>query len=115
MQQKDNLIVDLTFNFSLKIIAFTDILEKAKKFTIANQLLKSGTSIGANVRESQHAESRLDFVHKLKIASKEANETVYWLLLCKHSNIYSDNCDDLIESCNSICKVLTKIIVSTKR
>lgn len=54
---------------------------------LANQLLRSGTSIGANIRESQSAESRLDFIHKLKIADKEAE---YWLLLCQKSNKYPD-------------------------
>jgi four helix bundle protein len=75
MDAKPNLIVDLTFEFSLRIISFTEILEGMKKFVIANQLLKSGTSIGANVWEAQNAESKDDFIHKMKIAAKEADET----------------------------------------
>lgn len=75
MDAKPNLIVDLTFEFSLRVISFTEILEGMKKFVIANQLLKSGTSIGANVWEAQNAESKDDFIHKMKIAAKEADET----------------------------------------
>ena len=71
---KDNLIVQLTLEFSLKIIEYSEELEELKKYVIARQLLKSGTSIGANVREAQNAESKANFVHKMKIAAKEADE-----------------------------------------
>ncbi len=80
--KEKNLIVDLTFDFALEIIKYTGLLEKDRKFVLATQLLKSGTSIGANVREAQNAESKPDFIHKMKIAAKEADETEYWLLLC---------------------------------
>ncbi|MGC4103300.1 four helix bundle protein [Ferruginibacter sp.] len=80
---------------------------------MARQLLKSGTSIGANVREAQNAESKMDFIHKLKIAAKEADETEYWLLLCKNSAGYA-NCDELLNNCISIVKVLSKIIATSK-
>lgn len=82
---KENVIVTKTFNFALQIIEFTEIIFQQKRFSLANQLFKSGTSIGANVRESQNAESKADFIHKMKIAAKEAEESEYWLLLCKHS------------------------------
>jgi len=85
MSDKPNLIVDLTFIFSLKIISFTEILESKRKFNMANQLFKSGTSIGANVREAQGAESKADFKQKCKVAYKESEETEYWLLLCKYA------------------------------
>ena len=110
--QGDNLIVDLSFSFALNIIRYARELEKDHKYVIAKQLLKSGTSIGANVREAQNAESKNDFIHKLKIAAKEASETEYWLLLCKESG-YS-NCESLLKNCNSINKVLSKIIASSK-
>ncbi len=77
MDEKPNLIVDLTFKFSLKIISFTEKLETEKKFNMANQLFRSGTSIGANVCEAQGAQSKVDFKHKCKIAYKEAEETRY--------------------------------------
>ncbi|MCX6199569.1 MAG: four helix bundle protein, partial [Bacteroidetes bacterium] len=64
---KPNLIVDLTFEFSLKIIEYSELLEVKRRFNIANQLFRSGTSIGANVREAQNAESKADFIHKIKI------------------------------------------------
>jgi len=67
---KDNLIVKLSFDFALEIITYTEVLEKNKKYVLSNQLLKSGTSIGANIKEAQNAESKNDFIHKLKIALK---------------------------------------------
>jgi len=73
------------------IIEFCEILEKNKKIVIARQLLKSGTSIGANVHEAQNAESRSDFIHKIKIATKELEETKYWLILCDKSKSYPNN------------------------
>ena len=76
-EEKKNLIVELTFQFSLDIIVYTELLESKRKYNMANQLFNSGTSIGANVRESQHAESKKDFIHKLKIAGKEAEETEF--------------------------------------
>lgn len=84
----NNPIVQHCLQFSLGIIAFVETLEQQHKFVIANQLLKSGTSIGANVLEAQSAESNPDFIHKMKIADKEAFETWYWLYLCKHAKRY---------------------------
>ena len=112
MDEKPNLIVDLTFAFSLKIIYFTEILESKKKFNIANQLFRSGTSIGANVKEAQGAESKADFRHKCKVAYKEAEETEYWLKLCKHAEDYPFD-EAMLNEVQSILKVLGKIISST--
>jgi four helix bundle protein len=113
MSDKPNLIVDLTFSFSLRIISFTEILESMKKFNLANQLFKSGTSIGANVREAQGAESKADFKHKCKVAYKEAEETEYWLLLCKYAESYPFE-QDMLDDVQSIMRILGKIISSTK-
>jgi len=113
MSDKPNLIVDLTFSFSLKIIVFTEILESKKKFNMANQLFKSGTSIGANVREAQGAESKNDFKHKCKVAYKEAEETEYWLKLCQKAENYPFE-QDMLDDVQSIIKILGKIISSTK-
>lgn len=104
----------MTFNFSLMIIAYCELLEDKKRFVIANQLLKSGTSIGANVREAQNSESRLDFTHKLKIAAKEAEETEYWLLLCEHSHNYPKT-TELIPKIEEIKRVLNSIIITMKK
>jgi four helix bundle protein len=110
---KENLIVNMTFQFSLDIIKFVELLESSRKYSVANQLIRSGTSIGANVREAQNAESKADFIHKIKIAAKEAEETEYWLELCHQSQSYP-NCEDLLTQILSIKKVLSKIISSSK-
>ena len=96
-----NLIVKLTFDFALDIIKYCEVLETKRKFVMSNQLLKSGTSIGANVWEAQNSESRNDFIHKFNISAKEMDEATYWLLLCKHSNDYPKN-DSLLPQLESI-------------
>ena len=109
-----NLIVKLTIEFSLDIIQYCESLEEKRKFVLSNQLLKSGTSIGANIHEAQNAESKLDFIHKMKIAAKETDETQYWLTLCKYSKNYPP-CDNLINQLTTISKILNKIIATSKR
>lgn len=111
--KKDNLILELTFKFSLKVIEYAELLEEKKKFIIANQLLKCGTSIGANVREAQNAESKKDFVHKFKIAAKEADELEYWLDLCTASKNYPSN-EELKSELITIIKIINKIISKSK-
>jgi len=110
---KENLIVKLTFEFALDIIEFSEELESNRKYAIARQIIRSGTSIGANVREAQNAESKNDFIHKFKIAAKEADETEYFLLLCQFSKGYPFN-KELIDKLNVINKILSKIIASSK-
>lgn len=104
----------MTFQFSLDVIEFCDLLEEKKKFKMANQLWRSGTSIGANVREAQNAESKNDFIHKMKIACKEADETEYWLLLCKNSKSYPEN-ENLLSKVTEIIRIISKIISTSKR
>lgn len=110
----NNLIVTMTFEFALSIVKFSELLESKRKFAIANQLIRSGTSVGANVREAQNAESKADFIHKMKISAKEADETEYWLLICKHSESYPE-CEELLNKILGIKKVLSKIISSSKK
>ena len=110
---KPNIVIEKSAEFSLKIIECVELLESKKKFVIANQLLKSGTSIGANVYEAQNAESKPDFIHKMKIAAKEADETNYWLLLCQRSKSYP-NCESLQIQLEEIAKILSKIISTSK-
>jgi len=112
--EKKNEILELSFEFALDVIRYCDLLEENRKYILARQLLKSGTSIGANIRESQNAESTPDFIHKLKIAAKEADETQYWLLLCQKSENYP-NPDNLLEQIESIKKLLNTIIATMKR
>ena len=80
---------------------------------IANQLLRSGTSIGANVFEAQHCESRADFIHKMKIAVKEANETLYWLMICEKSDGYGE-VSFFKQEVEQLIKIISKIIITSK-
>ncbi len=113
IMEKKNVILEKSFDFALNIIAYSELLEKNRKYVIAKQVLRSGTSIGANIREAQSAESRADFIHKLKIADKEANETEYWLQLCKYAKSYPDP-QEIGDSLLEIKKLLSRII-STSR
>ena len=111
---KENEIVKLSFSFALEIIKYCEILEENRRYVIARQLLRAGTSIGANVREAQNCESKADFIHKLKIAAKEAEESDYWISLCKHSVNYPDT-SALEEKIVSILKLLNKILSTLKK
>ena len=107
-------IVNKSLAFSLLVIKYCNFLETSRKFIISNQLLKSGTSIGANVFEAQHAESRLDFIHNMKIAMKEANETLYWLLLCEKTEEISVK-QEMLGEIKEMILILSKIIVTSKK
>ena len=114
-RKENNVILDLSVDFALDIIDYSQTLKKDKHFEIASQLLRCGTSIGANIWEAQSSESRKDFGHKLKIADKEANETEYWLLLCELSR-HTQNQDKTIdEKLLSIKKLLSRIISTNKK
>ncbi len=113
-QIENNPILKLSFEFSLLIVEYCELLELNKKYVIARQLLKSGTSIGANAMEAQNSESKADFIHKMKIAAKEADETQYWLLICSLSSNYP-NCNILLQSLEPISKMLSSIISSSKK
>ena len=112
MKSKDNIIVKKTFDFAADIIDLNVPLIELKQYVLAKQIVRSGTSIGANVRESQRAVSKADFENKLGIALKEAEETEYWLDLIdlKVLKIDVKLRSDLIE----IIKILTAIIISSK-
>jgi four helix bundle protein len=110
----DNIILKKCVEFSLKTIEYVELLESNKKFIIANQLLKSATSIGANIYEAQNAESKTDCLHKIQIAAKEKEETKYWLLLCSNAKSYPD-CELLIQQLVEIEKILSKIISTTQK
>ena len=113
MKETENIIVKKTFDFAADIIDLHISLTEVKHFVLAKQVIRSGTSIGANVRESQRAVSKPDFENKLGIALKEAEETEYWLDLIdfKVMRVNQKLKSDLIE----IIKILTAIIVSSKR
>lgn len=110
---ENNPILKLTFEFANMIMNYCDELQELKKFTLSNQLFRSGTSIGANCFEAQNAESKADFIHKLKIAAKEADESQYWLLLCQNAQQLS-SCHLLLNKLEEVSKVLNKIISTSK-
>jgi four helix bundle protein len=87
---ENNPLLKLSFEFSILILEYCDSLDQLKKYAISRQLIRSGTSIGANAMEAQNAESKADFIHKIKIAAKEADETQYWITLCEFANGYPE-------------------------
>ena len=113
---KKNEILDLSFDFALEIIKLVKYLKANKEFVMSSQLLRSGTSIGANISEAQAAQSTNDFNSKMSIASKEARETEYWLRLLDKSNYLDEyqNKSVLFSSIQSIVKLLTSIIKTTQ-
>ena len=111
---ENNPVLKHSVEFSLMVIEYCELLEASRKYVIARQLLRSATSIGANAMEAQNAESKPDFVHKLKIAAKEADETQYWLSLCNYSKTYPD-CNHLMSKLEEIQKILNKILGTAKR
>tara|TARA_R110000823_G_C15508126_1_gene454022 strand:+ start:87 stop:452 length:366 start_codon:yes stop_codon:yes gene_type:complete len=112
---RENLIVKKTFDFSLQIIEYCEQLRSLNKYEMASQLFKSGTSIGANTWEAQNGESMADFIHKFKIAAKEADETLYWIELCKASIHYPNPHEALFSELESIIRIITKIVGSSKK
>jgi four helix bundle protein len=111
---RENIIVEKTFQFSLKIITYCEGLLELKKFSMADQIFRSGTSIGANVREAQNAESKKDIIHKMKISAKEADEVDYFLPLCKESEFYPDP-GAIFHEVKEIQLILSKSIASAKK
>lgn len=110
----DNAVVRLSFELALGTLAYVGQLEAARRYVVARQLVRCGTSVGANVREAQHAESRADFIHKCKIAAKEAEETDYWLQLCTHAPDYPTPPAPLGDTLLSVRRLLARIIISSK-
>ena len=109
-----NPILKLLFDFSLMVIDYCEKLENEKKYVIARQLLKSGTSIGANAMEAQNGKSKADFIHKIKNAAKQTGKLQYWLRLCEYSNKYP-GCKELIAKLKEINKVIGKILSTAKK
>jgi four helix bundle protein len=112
---KENVIKEKSFLFAIEIVSLYKVLAERKEFVLSKQLLRSGTSIGANVRESEHAQSKADFIHKLSIALKEANETEYWIDLLFETKYLSQTEFDIIKpKIVELLKLLTSIINSSK-
>lgn len=87
---ENNPLLKLSFDFSILILEYCDSLDQLKKYAISSQLIRSGTSIGANAMEAQNADSKADFIHKIKIAAKQADETQYWITLREFANGYPE-------------------------
>jgi len=111
---KEGPIIKKSFDFSVSILSYCDYLNDKRKFIISNQLLRSGTSIGANVFEAQYSESRLDFIHKMKVDLKEADETFYWLSLCEKIEGLSTK-KEITQQLKEMILILSKIIVKSKK
>ncbi len=113
---KENIIKNKSFDFAIRVVKLFQFLTDSKKeYILSKQLLRSGTSVGAMVREAEHAESKADFKHKMAIAQKEINESIYWLELLKETDYLSN---EQFESINKdaieIIKLITSIIKSAK-
>jgi four helix bundle protein len=118
MSEKPLEICERTFQFALRIVKLCDFLNSTPGVSreLARQLVRSGTSIGANVEESQAAQSTADFIHKLEISLKEARETRYWLRLLVAAEIVSSSrLVPLLNEANELIKILASIIVKTKQ
>jgi TIGR02436 family protein len=114
--ESESAIVRKSFEFAVKIIyTVRELKKKSGEYELLSQLLRSGTSIGANVNEAQQAQSKKDFVAKMSIALKEASETKYWLCLLREVEILpKEKAESLLEQANELVRILKKIIKSTK-
>jgi four helix bundle protein len=112
----ESILKTKAFGFAIRIVRLSQYLQTAKKeYVLAKQLLRSGTSVGALVREAEHAESKADFIHKMAIAQKEANETLYWLeLLAATDYLTSDQFGSLHTDGLELLKMLTSTIKTAK-
>jgi len=111
-------IQERTFEFAIRIVKLCQYLDEKPgvKRTLSNQLLRSGTSVGANIEEAQAGQSRADFLSKMSIASKEARETLYWLKLLEKTELLSiDRLQDLKQEADEIVRILTSIVKATKK
>jgi four helix bundle protein len=111
----ENPIKTKSFEYALHIMRLYKDLESQKEFVISKQLLRSGTSIGANVQEALAAQSRKDFLHKMSIASKEARETLYWIDLLKASGWSKTDLADHRQKAHELVKLLTAIVKTTSK
>ena len=114
--KSNNAVLDKSYKFSLRIIKLYKYLcEEKKEFVLSKQILRSGTSIGANIEEAIGGFSSKDFLYKMTISYKEARETHYWLRLLHDSNYIEGSAfNSILEDCEEILKLLTTIIKSTK-
>lgn len=117
IENKENVFLTKSFDFAVRIVNVSkELVENKKEFVLSKQLIRSGTAIGALIRESQNAESKSDFVHKLAIAQKECDETIYWLdLLFATKYISFEKHKELSELAIELLKMLRSSILTTKQ
>lgn len=113
---KDNIVKTKSFAFAIRIVRLYQFLVDTKKeFVLSKQLLRSGTSVGAMVREAEHAETKPDFVHKMAVSQKEINETLYWLELLAETNyLTKEQFESINADAEELIKLITAILKSTK-
>ena len=113
---KENIVKDKSFDFAVRIVKlYQFLIDNKKEFVLSKQLLRSGTSVGAMIRESEFAESKSDFIHKLAIAQKEINESLYWMELLQKTNYLTINQFNSINNdAVEIIKLITSIIKTSK-
>jgi four helix bundle protein len=116
MSESKSIVRTKSFDLAVRIVGFSrKLMEGRKEFVLSRQLLRSGTSIGANVREAQNGESKKDFVHKLSIARKEADETIYWLEPIEASGLAdTEECAQLSAEAEELLRILRSIILTSK-
>lgn len=112
----NNIVMEKSYSFALRIVKLYKFLSiEQKEFVLSKQVLRSGTAIGALIKEAEHAESKADFLHKMSIALKEANETEYWLMLLKDSNFLKTKYFESIHpEITELIKLLVSIVKTTK-
>ena len=114
---KESILKEKSFKFAIRIVKlYKYMCEEKKEFVLSKQILRCGTSVGANVREAEHAESKADFIHKMAIAQKEINETIYWLELMKETNyISTQEFESINTDAVEIIKMTTASIKTAKK
>ncbi len=117
MNEKKGILKESSFKFAARIVkVYKYLVETKKEYVISKQLLKSGTSVGALIREAQNAESKPDFIHKLGIAQKECDETLYWLELLKETNYIAPNeFNSISKEAESLLKMIRSAILTIKQ
>ena len=112
-----NIIADKSYKFAIRVVnVYKHMVNDKKEYVLSKQLLRSGTAVGALVREAEHAQSKADFLNKMNIALKEVNETEYWLLLLKDTEYLSqDEFESINKDSSEILKLLISIVKSTKQ
>ncbi|WP_065219173.1 MULTISPECIES: four helix bundle protein [Butyricimonas] len=114
--KEENVVAGKSFRFAVRIVnLYKYLCAERKEFVLSKQLLRSGTSIGALIRESEHAQSKADFINKVNIALKEANETEYWLLLLRETEYLTETeFNSIIEECRELIRLTASIVKTTK-